>query len=89
MARLFNIYFTHDDVLHSAIVSVRSTTVPTEYILGNLDAGLHRLLPGNSIVSDVPGGLRFQNTAVRHSGPLMTSILKSLAEHLRADEPLR
>lgn len=89
MARLFNIYFTHDDVLHSAIVSVRSTTVSTEYILGNLDAGLHRLLPGNSIVNDVPEGLRFQNTAVRQSLPLITAILKSLADHLHADETLR
>jgi hypothetical protein len=82
MARIFNIYFTYDDVMHNAIVSVRTTPFFTEYILGNLDADLSILLPGNKIISPVTGQLFFQNIASYHSEKLMSEIIKSIRSHL-------
>ena len=84
MARIFNIYFTYDDVLHSAIVSVRTTPFFTEYTLGNLDVDLALLLPGNKLYSQTPGQLFFQNVSSNHSTVLMNAIIKSIAHHLHA-----
>jgi hypothetical protein len=84
MARIFNIYFTYDDVLHSAIVSVRTTPFFTEYNLGNLDADLTLLLPGNKVISQAPGQLFFQNISAHHSTELMNEIIRSIAKHLHA-----
>lgn len=84
MARIFNIYFTYEDVLHNAIVSVRTTPFFTEYILGNLDADLIMQLPGNKIISQPTGQFFFQHTASHHSGVLMNEIISSLKRHLLA-----
>ena len=84
MARIFNIYFTYDDVLYNAIVSVRTTPFFTEYILGNLDADLILLLPGNKVFSQLPGQLFFQNISSHHSAVLMKEIIKSISSHLHA-----
>jgi hypothetical protein len=83
MARIFNIYFTYEDELYSAIVSVRYNPFFTEYVLGNLDADLRILLPGNSVVSEPAGNLFFQNSTTHHSPQLMNAIIKSLAAHLQ------
>lgn len=83
MARIFNIYFTHDDVLHSAIVSVRNTPLLTEYILGNLDEELRKTLPSN-VVTATDIELRCQNGTESHPHSLMNAITKSLAAHLCA-----
>ena len=82
MARIFNIYFTHDDILHNAIVSVRITPFFTEYVLGNLDEDLRPLLPDNKIFSQSPGPLFFQNITQEHSVPLMNVIIKTINRHL-------
>ena len=84
MARIFNIYFNYDDVLHSAIVSVRTTPFFTEYSLGNLDADLAYLLPGNKVLSQTTGQLFFQNISSHHSVELMNEIIKSILKHLHA-----
>ena len=84
MARIFNIYITYDDVLHNAIVSVRTTPFFIEYNLGNLDADLAFLLPGNKVISQTPGQLFFQNIAAHHSVELMNEIIKSIRLHLYA-----
>ena len=84
MVRIFNIYFTYEDELQSAIVSVRTMPFFTEYILGNLDYELIALLPGNKIVSQTPGDLFFQNIQPEHSSVLMNAIIKSIAAHLHA-----
>ena len=84
MARIFNIYFVYDNELHNAIVSVRSTPFFTEYILGNLDAEVRSLLPGNCIVSTLPGSLVFKDANDKHPSQLMEAILQSLARHLQA-----
>ena len=84
MARIFNIYFTYDDLLHNAIVSVRITPFFTEYNLGNLDADLAFLLPSSKLISQTPGHLFFQNIAPHHSVELMNEIIKSINEHLHA-----
>lgn len=84
MARIFNIYFTYEDVLHNAIVSVRTTPFFTEYILGNLDIDLGLLLPGNKVISQAPGHLFFQNISPHHSAVLMNEIIRSIKQHLHA-----
>jgi hypothetical protein len=84
MARIFNIYFTYEDVLHNAIVSVRSTPFFTEYVLGNLDADLSFLLPSNKIISQETGKLFFQNITSHHSAALMNEIIRSIRQHLLA-----
>ena len=84
MARIFNIYFTYDDMLHSAIVSVRDTPFFTEYILANLDEKLRSLLPDTRIFSQTPDHLFFQNTATGHSVQLMDEIIKTIVRHLHA-----
>lgn len=84
MARIFNIYFTYDDVLYNAIVSVHATPFFTEYILSNLDADLRMLLPGNKVLSQAPGHLFFQNISSLHSPDLMNEIIKSISRHLHA-----
>lgn len=84
MARIFNIYFTYEDVLHNAIVSVRTTPFFTEYILGNMDADLILMLPGNKIISQTTGHLFFQNISSHHSAALMNEIIRSIKQHLLA-----
>ena len=84
MARIFNIYFTYDDVLYNAIVSVRSTPFFTEYILGNMDTELSFLLPGNKVLSQTTGSFFFQNIAPHHSQVLMNEIIRSIKQHLLA-----
>ncbi|HUC79357.1 MAG TPA: hypothetical protein VMR70_00520 [Flavisolibacter sp.] len=84
MARIFNIYFTYDDVLYNAIVSVRTTPFFTEYVLGNMDTELSFLLPGNKVLSQTPGVFFFQNIAAHHSQALMNEIIRSIKEHLLA-----
>jgi len=88
MARIFNIYFTYDDVTHSAVVSVRTTPFFTEYLLGNLDTDLYLLLPSNKIISNAPGHLFFQNTTQVHSQSLMDVIIKSIAKQLHANNDI-
>ena len=84
MARIFNIYFTYEGIVHNAIVSVRITPFFTEYILGNLDEELRMLLPDNKIYSQTPGHLFFQNAAAFYSEELMNVIIKTIARHLHA-----
>ena len=88
MARIFNIYFSYDDVTHNAVVSVRTTPFFTEYVLGNLDTDLTMLLPSNKIISQVPGQLFFQNITPLHSIDLMNVIIKSIAKHLHANNDI-
>ena len=84
MARIFNIYFTYDDVLHSAIVSVRNTPFFTEYSLGNLNTDLAMMLPGSKVISQLEGKMFFQNASDHHSMDLMNKIIRSIHEHLHA-----
>lgn len=86
MARIFNIYFSHNDAIYSAVVSVRQTPFFTEYSLNNLDEGLLQFLPGNKIVSRTPAHFIFQNATEDSSKELMDSIIKAVAEHLHATE---
>lgn len=82
MARIFNIYFSHEETLYSAIVSVHTTPFSTEYVLGNLDAELRRLLPGTKIIAQPQGHLSFQDDGPQKAGTLTNAILDSLAKHL-------
>jgi hypothetical protein len=84
MARIFNIYFTYEEVLRNAIVSVRSTPFFTEYALSNLDEDLSLLLPGNKIISLLNGELFFQHVSSHHSRLLMNEIIRSIRQHLLA-----
>jgi hypothetical protein len=86
MARIFNIYFSHDDKMHSAVVSVRQTPFFTEYTLNNFNDELLDLLPGNKIISKGPEHFIFQNALPEHSSLLMDAIIKAVAEHLHATE---
>ena len=86
MARIFNIYFSHDNLVHSAIVSVRATPFFTEYTLTNFDEQLLDYLPGNKIISRSADHFIFQNASDEHSTELMMSIIKAVTEHLQATE---
>ena len=84
MARIFNIYFTYADVMHGAIVSVRTTSFFTEYILGNLDEEVKEQLPSTVIISQPGTALYFQHGA-QHSKELVSIIINSLAAHIYTD----
>ena len=85
MARIFNIYFLHENELHNAIVSVRSTPLSTEYLLGNLDVELRSLLPGDCILWERAGSLAFKDANEKHSTQLMEAIIQSLTIHLQTN----
>lgn len=84
MARIFNIYFTYEDHIHSAVVSVRKTPFFTEYSLNNFNEDLMQLLPGNKIVSKSPDHFIFQNADEGNSIVLMNAIIRAVSEHLHA-----
>ncbi|MGZ5134794.1 MAG: hypothetical protein ACXWCG_06580 [Flavitalea sp.] len=82
MARIFNIYFTYNGMMHNAIVSVRTTPFFTEYNLNNFNEELLGLLPGNKILSTGPDHFVFQNVTSENSPALMKAIIQSVTEHL-------
>lgn len=84
MARIFNIYFSYNDTMHNAIVSVRSTAFFTEYTLSGISEDLLRLLPGNKILSTLYDGLFFQSAGPGNSDELMKEIIRAVEEHLHA-----
>lgn len=86
MARIFNIYFTYNDSIHTAVVSVRKTAFFTEYTLNNFNEQLLEFLPGNKILSKSSGHFVFQNASAEHSTALMNAIIKAVSEHLLATE---
>jgi hypothetical protein len=86
MARIFNIYFHFEGMMHNAVVSVRTTPFLTEYTLNNFNEELLQLLPGNKIVSRSPDHFVFQNAAPENSGVLMDAIIKAVSEHMHATE---
>ena len=86
MARIFNIYFEFEGMMHNAVVSVRSTPFLTEYTLNNFNEELLALLPGNKILSQSPGHFVFQNASGDNSTALMNSIIKAVSEHMHATE---
>jgi hypothetical protein len=86
MARIFNIYFVFEGMMHNAVVSVRTTAFATEYTLNNFDDGLAEFLPSNKIFSQSPGHFIFQNASPESSKVLMDAIIKAVAEHMHATE---
>jgi hypothetical protein len=83
MARVFNIYFAFEGMVHNAVVSVRSTPFLTEFTLNNFNEELLELLPGNKILSQSPGHFVFQNVSPENSPILMNAIIKAVAEHMQ------
>ena len=83
MARIFNIYFSFDDSMYHAIVSVRTTPFFTEYTLNNFNESLEQLLPGNKIISRAPDHFIFQNATGENSEALMNSIIMAVSEHIQ------
>lgn len=81
MARIFNIYFTYQDITYSAIVSVRQTAFFTEYTLKNLDDSLSEQLPGDKIISRAKEDFIFQNAPLT-STDLMKEIIRAVSSHL-------
>lgn len=86
MARIFNIYFFYEGMMHNAIVSMRTTPFFTEYTLTNFNEQLLELLPGNKILSQSPGHFVFQNASSGNSAVLMDAIIKAVSEHMHAKE---
>ncbi|MGE5518755.1 MAG: hypothetical protein ACM3VS_02430 [Candidatus Dadabacteria bacterium] len=82
MARIFNIYFTFEEVTHTAVVSVRKTAFLTEYTLVNFDESLLQLLPGTKIIKRSHENFIFLDANPSHSSALMDTILRAVAEHL-------
>lgn len=86
MARVFNIYFSHNDKAYNAIISVRTTTFFTEYTLLHFDEDLLRLLPGNKILYTPEDGLFFQSAGPGNSVELMKELIRAVGGHLHATE---
>ena len=86
MARIFNIYFTYEDTMHHAVVSVHRTPFFTEYTLTNFSESLLGLLPGTTIVSRSPDHFVFKNVTDQDSPELMQAIIRAVSEHLHATE---
>ncbi len=86
MARIFNIYFFYEGMMHNAVVSVRTTPFFTEYTLNNFNEQLQELLPGNKILSQSPGHFVFPNASSRNSVTLMDAIIRAVSEHMHAKE---
>ena len=84
MARIFNIYFEFEGMVYNAVVSVRTPTFLTEYTLTSFNDELSRLLPGDKILSEVPGQFVFKNASSKNSTPLMNAIIKAVAEHMQS-----
>lgn len=83
MARIFSIQFDYEGVVHTAMVSVRTTPFFTEYSINMLDEELMQQLPGNKIVSTAPNQLTFLNTSPREVSPLMECIINAVSYHLQ------
>lgn len=83
MARIFSIQFDYEGMVHSAMVTVRTTPFFTEYSINMLDEELMQQLPGNKIVSTEPNHLAFMNTSVQEVTPLMDCILTAVSHHLQ------
>jgi len=83
MARIFNIYFSYEQVTHSAIVSVRETPLFTEYKLNNLNDTLLQLLPGDKIIrKSGQKNIFFQNSPQQNTSILMDEIIGAVQQHL-------
>jgi hypothetical protein len=82
MARIFNIYFSYNGIMHNAIISVRTTPFFTEYKLNNFNEELLKLLPGNTILFREPDNFIFQNASAENSPALMKAIIQAVSEHL-------
>ena len=80
MARIFNIYFTYEQVQYNAIVSVRTTPFFTEFTLNNFDERLFSELPGNKILSTNPGHYVFQSLESVTPTPLMAVIMQAVSD---------
>ena len=81
MARIFNIYFTYQEVTYNAIVSVRETPFFKEYTLKNIDESILKQLPADKIISRSKEDFIFQN-APNDPTDLMKEIIRAVANHL-------
>lgn len=77
-------YFEFEGMVYTAVISVRSTALLTEYTLNNFDEDLLTLLPGNKILSHLPGQFAFQDVSPQSSVPLMNAIIRAVAEHMHS-----
>jgi hypothetical protein len=85
MARIFNIYFTYNNRMHNAMVSVRTTPFFTEYTL-RFDEEMLQLLPGNKIISTSSDHFIFQHASSEENSPLMEEILRAVSQHSQKTE---
>jgi hypothetical protein len=85
MARVFNIYFSFNNAMRNAIVTVRTTPFFTEYTL-NFDEELLQELPGNKIISTSANHFIFQHASSNELSPLMKEILAAVSQHIHIPE---
>ncbi|RPD51930.1 hypothetical protein [Paracnuella aquatica] len=83
MARIFTIFFEHENTTYNAMVSVRETHLLTEYILSIPDDRLERQLPSNRLIQLESGELVFVPGQLQPPNLLMQAISKAVAEHLQ------
>lgn len=86
MARIFNIYFSYKGILYSAIISVRTTPIFTEFTLMHFSEDLLSLLPGNKLLFTADDGFFFQSAGPGNSAELMKEIIRAVDQHLHATE---
>lgn len=82
MARIFNIYFSHEGSSYSAMVSIRETPFFTEYTLNNFDENILNQLPTNKIIARSGESFIFQNAPLETITPLMNEIISALTRHV-------
>lgn len=85
MARIFNLYITHDGAVYNGMVSVRKTPFFTEYALSFEDNILLQL-PSNKLLSPSPGRFIFQHATSHEITPVMKEVIRAVSEYVHATQ---
>lgn len=83
MARIFTIFFDHENITYNSMVTVRDTHLYTEYVLSLPNEALQRQLPSTRLIRSESGELVFVPGQMQPPTLLMQAIAKAVAAHLQ------
>lgn len=83
MARIFTIYFDHENDTYNAMVRVREAARHTEFLLKVQDDGLQRQLPSDRLIATESGDLKFVAGAFQQPTQLMRNIKDAVVKYLK------